>query len=133
MTTSRFLSPILVLLGMLGGCAADSPTRLHHVVLCWLREPGNLEHRARLMETGAGLHVIPEVRRLESGPAVATNHPAVDHSFDVGFVMTFDDLAALERYQDHPLHRRAVTDVLQPLCARVVIYDIQAEPATAPP
>jgi hypothetical protein len=39
--------------------------------------------------------------------------------------MQFESERALRNYEQHPIHKRAVSDVLQPLTAKVLVYDIR--------
>ncbi|MDJ0348877.1 Dabb family protein [Cryobacterium sp. PH29-G1] len=45
--------------------------------------------------------VVPEIRALTVGPDVAG-----DENWDVALIADFDDLAALDRYQKHPEHKK---------------------------
>lgn len=101
-----------------------------HVVLCWLNDPGNEIDRQRLIDASYALKQIPGVVSVAAGPAIASPRPVVDSSFDIAVVMTFTDEAALRAYDQHPLHQRAVADVLRPLTQRLLIYHVRrAEPA----
>ena len=102
-----------------------APAGIKHVVLCWLEEPGNAEHRRRVSEVSRELVMIPEVQDLAVGTAVPSERPIVEDTFDIGLVMTFRDEAALNTYLDHPEHVRRVQDTLGPLCARVQVLDIR--------
>ena len=44
--------------------------------------------------------VVPEIRALTVGPDVAG-----EENWDVALIADFDDLAALDRYQQHPEHK----------------------------
>jgi hypothetical protein len=96
-------------------------------VLVWLKEPDDAGARRRLSDAADSFRAIPGVRQVTVGKAVPSTRPGVDGSFDLGFVMTFDDEAALRAYQDHPTHVRAVREVLSPLVREVKVYDISAQ------
>ncbi len=119
-----------ILLVSLVSCAAPSPEpppsgpRVHHVVLCWLATPGDAEAAARLAKTTRDLARLPGVLELRTGGPLPSDRPVVDDSFDLGIVMTFADPDALAAYLAHPDHLRAVDEVLRPLVARMVVYDI---------
>lgn len=101
---------------------ADEP-RVIHVVLLWLNEPGNVEHRRELIEVSRSFTSIPGVVSVKVGTPVASERDVVDDSFDVGVYLEFRSRAALDAYRTHPAHVRAIADTLQPLVAKSVVYD----------
>lgn len=109
------------------GCATTSPSpapgRVQHVVIVWLKEPGNAEHRRRLIEASRGLAAIPGVVRVAAGEPLPKSRPMEDDSYDVAVVFTFESRAALAAYQTHPEHKLATDQVLRPLTRRIVVYD----------
>ena len=127
------LSACLLLAGVLASSCASSPKiatmgRLHHVGLVWLKEPGNEANRRRLIDAAhAFLREIPEVRALSVGPALPQASPLVDSSFDLCFVMEFDDQAAMDRYAKHPVHEKAAREWFLPLASKLVFYDFMSE------
>ena len=113
-------------------CAHAPPAReagrVEHVVLVWLKEPGNAAHRAELLEAAYGLTSIPGIVHAYAGPPLMSMRPEVDDSFDVALVFVFRDAAALEAYQGHPLHVQAVAGALAPRAARFLVYDFVESP-----
>jgi hypothetical protein len=104
--------------------SAGQPAPLHHVVFCWLKEPGNEAHRAEIIRVTRELTMIPELRSVAVGTPVPGGGRAVaDDSFDVGVVMTFRNPEELQAYVQHPEHVRRLRETLQPLCGRVLVYD----------
>lgn len=112
----------------LASCATIAPPAakgtVDHVVLVWLKRPGNAQDRKALRDAGDELRSIPGLRFLDHGTAHPSDRPTVDDSFDVGYVMRFDSAAALEVYAKHPLHQKKLIEVLRPLSARILVYDI---------
>lgn len=109
-------------------CAASDAAMepgIKHVVMCWLKEPGNTGHRERVIAASQELRMIPEVQDMVIGAPVASDRPIVEDSFDVGIVMTLRDEAALRVYLEHPEHTSRIRDTLGPLCARVQVVDIR--------
>jgi hypothetical protein len=100
-----------------------TPATVHHVVVCWLKEPGNEIARAQLIGTSLGFKDLPGVVDVHAGTPLPSDRPVVDDSFDVAITMTFRDEAALRAYETHPAHKAAVENILKPLVARFVIYD----------
>ena len=44
-----------------------SASNVHHVVICWLNEPGNEEARQKVIEVSRGFSVIPGVIDVRAG------------------------------------------------------------------
>ena len=102
------------------------PTRgsVTHVVLLWLKHPGNEAERARVIEAAKDFRGrIPGLSAMSIGEPLPSNRPVVDSSFDVGIVMRFDHRRALEAYEKNPIHLKAVDEVLKPLAAKIVVHD----------
>ncbi|MHC4248315.1 MAG: Dabb family protein [Planctomycetota bacterium] len=102
---------------------AHVPGRITHVVLCWLKEPGNAEHRKRIVEASRRFAAIPGVVGVRAGEVVPSEREIVDDSFDVAICVTFTSPEDLAGYIDHPDHKRAAKEVLFPLVEKVVVHD----------
>ena len=101
---------------------------MNHVVLVWLKRPGNAEDRAKLIEAAKMLdREIAEVESLQVGPVLPSKRPIVDSSYDVGFVMRFADAAAMNRYEKNPIHEKAAKELLLPMAKKVQVYDFVSE------
>ena len=105
--------------------AVVKPTPVTHVVVCWCKEPGNEAARQRLINASHSFRAIPGVVSVTAGRPIPSTRPVVDSSFDVAVVMQFRDQRALRDYEQHPIHKKAVSDVLRPLTAKILIYDIR--------
>jgi hypothetical protein len=108
------------------GCDDDDSSddaQVHHIVLLWQKLPGNPTHRKQLIEASQQFADIPGVKSVSAGRAVLSDRDIVDDSFDVALILSFEDKAALQKYLDHPDHQQAVTDTLQPLVEKIVVYD----------
>ena len=103
--------------------AAVAPAGVQHVVVLWLKRPGDAADRAALIEASRRFLAIAGVQSVRVGPPLPSERPIVDDSFDVALVMGFADAAALERYQADPAHEAATREVLLPLVERLVVYD----------
>ena len=114
------------------GCATASKQatagKFYHVGLVWLKEPGNTEHRQKIIAAAHSFaREIPEVEFLSVGktlPAMSSWH---DASFDICFVMRLEDKAALDRYAKHPIHEKAAKEVFLPLSQKILFYDFTSE------
>lgn len=107
------------------GFAGGTDSRIVHVVLVWLKAPGNAEHRLRIIEATRSFSAIPGVEEIRVGGPVPSERSTVDDSFDVGLYIVFSSQEALDAYSAHPLHKTAQQTVLRPLVARVVVYDFR--------
>lgn len=109
-------------------CASISPAQksgsVDHVVLIWLKRPGNAADRQALRQAAVDLKAIPQVKSVSHGTALASERPIVDDSFDVGFIMHFDSPADLHTYETHPQHVAKVNQLIKPLTKKIVVYDI---------
>lgn len=102
------------------GCKTTPKGKVEHIVLVWLKRPGNTAARATLIATARMFQAeIKEIQHLSVGPAVPSERPIVDDSFDVGFVMRFASKAAMDTYEKHPVHQKAVKETLLPLAKKV--------------
>ncbi len=99
--------------------------KVEHVVLVWLKEPGNTVLIDKLIGVSAEFRDIPGVLSVSAGRPVHSNRPIVDATFDVGFVIEFESVDALQMYEKHPAHVRAVSESLAPHARRVLVYDIE--------
>lgn len=129
-TTIASLAIISLALALLllpaGQCAAaGTGVRIVHVVLVWLKEPGNAAQRARVIEATRGFASIPGVMEIRVGEPLPSQRATVDDSFDVGLYMIFSSQEALEGYLTNPEHQAAQETVLRPLVKRVLIYDFR--------
>lgn len=101
---------------------------IEHVVLAWLKKPGNKEDQARIIAAAKSLKAdIKEVKALSVGRALPSEREVVDDSFDVALVMRFDSPADLASYEKDPIHVKAVTEILKPLTAKILVHDIVVE------
>ena len=126
MAARRFWLMGLVL--ALSACAGPRPVsetvpRVHHVVLCWLKDPDSEADRHTLIEASRSLRNIPGVRELHVGPSLPSERAIVDDSFDVGLYFRFDSVEAMQRYLHHPDHVRAVRQVIAPLTRQLRVHD----------
>jgi hypothetical protein len=98
---------------------------LQHVVLIWLKDAGNAEQQAKIIEVSRSFLDIPGVLDVQAGKAVASDRDIVDDSFDVGILVVVPDERRLAEYLAHPIHQRAKNDVLVPLVEKILVYDIR--------
>jgi len=129
---SRYLlsavSVIGVLFTSLGGSSLEAATpRVSHVLIIWLKRPGNVQDQETLIRAAAHFRRISGVVRVEAGPGLPVTRPGIEQPFDVGIVILFKNRKALASYQNNPRHQLAVRQVLLPLARRFVVYDSLVE------
>ena len=126
------LTNLILLLVLVASCRSTPRARhdagaVTHVVVCWLKSPDDEAARQRVIdESRAFVGVIPGLIDVSAGTPLPSTRPAVDSTFDVAVVMTFKDEASLRGYDAHPRHKKAVDEVLRPLVARLVVYDVRS-------
>ena len=123
----RVLAYLLLTTALLACAGLDKPPArtLEHVVVVWLKEPGNTTHRQTVLDASEVLRTIPGVRSLKSGTVIASERAIVDSSFDVAVIVSFDNRADMDAYLVHPLHVQLVNDTLKPLVAKIRVFDFQ--------
>jgi hypothetical protein len=114
------------------GCATASKQatvgKFYHVGLIWLKEPGNAEHRQKIVAAAHSFgREIPEVKFLSVGRTLPKTSQLTDASFDICFVMRLEDKGALDRYGKHPVHQKAAQEVFLPLSQKILFYDFTSE------
>lgn len=105
--------------------SAPRAGQVEHVVLVWLNEPGNAAIKDKMV---AACRTFPReidgILSLSVGDALPSDREVVDDSFDLGIVLRFKDKAALDAYEKHPVHVKAVKEVLAPNASKLKVYDI---------
>ncbi|MDR6197735.1 Dabb family protein [Siphonobacter sp. SORGH_AS_0500] len=93
-----------------------------HHVLFYLKNPGNEEDQAKLLE---GLHKLakcPTIKLVHIGTPAATNREVIERGYTYSWLCFFDSPADEEAYQKHPIHDDFRTNYAH-LWEKVVIYD----------
>ena len=105
--------------------AAVSNQAIEHIVIIWLKQPGNTDAQNTIIKASQALKTIPGVMALKSGKAVPSQREIVDSSFDVALIVSFADQAALDAYLTHPLHLQLLEETIKPLVDRFRVYDLK--------
>ncbi|HTL31064.1 MAG TPA: Dabb family protein [Tepidisphaeraceae bacterium] len=104
------------------GAAEKGPVA--HVIVCWLKQPGDPAGRAELIRASKAFEAqIPGLIRVYAGEVLPSTRPVVDSSYDVAVVMLFRDQTAMQAYEKNPIHEKAVRETLKPLTSKLQIYD----------
>ena len=111
--------------GRRGRKKAENESRLNHIVLCWLKEPGNPQNISKIIRMTQSFEKIPGVLEARAGVVVPSDRKVVDDSFDIGILIVVRDQDALQEYLDHPIHQKAKEETLLPLVEKVLVYDFR--------
>ncbi|WP_242916174.1 Dabb family protein [Pontibacter liquoris] len=94
---------------------------VHHVFF-WLAKPDSAEEKAKLLEGIKQLQAVEHIQTMHVGVPASTDRPVIEKGYTFSLLLVFNDLAAHDAYQVHPVHKKFVDD-----CARywskVLIYD----------
>ena len=115
---------ILMMLLFMNSCTTseNSTPQVQHIVMCWLKNGASQE---KFIEAVKNLKAIEQVQNISVGTKLESIEPVADNSFDISFIITFKNNDELKVYLDQPKHVEAVTNILKPALAKVVVYDFQ--------
>jgi hypothetical protein len=97
---------------------------ISHVVVCYLKNHGDAGDRKKVVDAARELRSISGVYDIEVGYAIPSERPVVVSDFDVALIVTFRDKASADAYVKDPKHQKAMKEVLEPLVAKYIVYDI---------
>ncbi len=122
---------VLVLSVVLTPAFADSHAKSEpgviHMVVVWLKEPGNAEHRQRVIAGSKKLKQIPGVLDLRVGKVVPSDREVVDSSYDIALYLRFANKADLQAYLVHPIHKNTVKEEFVPVLDHYKVFDFTDE------
>ena len=97
-----------------------------HVVIFWT-QPGVPNATEQLL-AGAEKYLkpCPGVLHYHCGQMAGSHRDVVDQSYQVALNLVFEDRAAQDAYQTHPLHVEFVEKIFKTCCERVVVYDFES-------
>jgi len=94
---------------------------IHHVYF-WLKNPGDQQDQAYLVEGLRKLSAVGTIRQFHIGQPAATDRGVIDTSYAVSWLVIFDTDADQASYQTDPIHLRFVEEC-SALWSKVVVYD----------
>lgn len=133
MSVNIWAAVLMSLSLLLAGCAASqraekSGGRLHQVGLVWLKNAGSLEDQRRVIDAVHDFGKnIPEVKHAYVGRTDGVGGAFSDTSYDVCFILSFEDEAARLRYNANPVHLKAAQEVFLPLSRKLLFYRFAGE------
>lgn len=93
-----------------------------HHVLFWLKADTTEDQKVAFRNSLQTLENIEVVKTFHIGIPAAIERAVVDTTYTFSLILFFEDLAAHDIYQVHPLHK-AFLDEFRVFFDRVVIYD----------
>ena len=105
--------------------AAASNETIEHIVIIWLKQPGNTHAQDTVIKASQALKTIPGVISIRSGKAVPSQRDIVDSSYDVALIISLTNKAALDAYLVHPTHKKLLEEIMKPLVDRIRVYDVR--------
>jgi len=113
---------------IIGGCSHTEknfiiPKKVHHIVICWLKDPENSQARKKLIEASKDLSEIPGVLSVKAGSVLPSQRKIADSSFDVAIIISFANSQAMNSYLTHPRHKKMVKEIVQPMTQKILVYD----------
>lgn len=118
----RLLLSLVLLAAALPASAQKMPEgKFFHHVFFWLNEPQNPAARKEFLDAIVKMKAIPTVKFFMVGTPAGTPRDVVDSSYTFDLLVTFDDKAAWQVYNDHPIHDEFRKKA--PLWKKVQIYD----------
>ncbi|WP_131537669.1 Dabb family protein [Pedobacter nototheniae] len=97
---------------------------ISHHVLFWLKADTTAEQKNAFRNGLQTLENIEVVKTFHIGTPAPIERAVVDTTYTFSLVLFFEDLAAHDVYQVHPIHK-AFLDEFRELFEKVIIYDAQ--------
>jgi hypothetical protein len=94
---------------------------VHHVYF-WLKNPASKEDYAKLIKGLEGLSKIPYIKMFHIGKPADTSRDVIDTTYNVSWLLLFNNKEEEETYQRDPIHLKFV-DECKHLWTKVVVYD----------
>lgn len=97
---------------------------VHHVFF-WMKEGLSKEDIQKFETTVSTLLTIEHVKMGDVGKPAGTDRPVIERSYSYSLLLVFNDLAAHDAYQPHPVHK-AFVESCSHLWEKVLIYDSES-------
>lgn len=94
---------------------------VHHVYF-WLANEGNKEDKKALIAGLQKLSTVKTIKFFHIGEPAGTNRDVIDTSYDVSWLLFFENKADQDSYQVDPDHLKFVAECKH-LWKEVVVYD----------
>ena len=125
---------VLLLLILIFSCQSNAPQHKYseaslekpfiHTVYFWFKDDMTIEQKETFYSNVEKLKEIEVVEALYTGTPANTTRPIVERSYDFAVIVHFEDLAAHDVYQQHPIHL-ALLESGSPFWEKVMITDVE--------
>src|SRR5438094_10421274 len=128
MRIAMFLTCIALSLVPTGAQAVATRTgQVTHVMLFWLKRPGNVDDQNFLRRALRTLRRARGVNDVRFGRPLPVDRPDVERSFDLGVIMTFRDREAFSKFERDQQGEQAIDAMLRPLVRQYTVYNFVNE------
>ena len=107
--------------------AAARSGQVTHVMLFWLKRPGNFDDQNFLLRALRTLRRVRGVNDARLGRSLPVARPGVEQSFDLGVLIIFRDREALEKFERDQRREQAIDAMLRPLVRQYTVYNFVNE------
>lgn len=118
---------LAIILLVPGNLIAAGSGRVTHVVIFWLKRPDDKRDRTALARASESFRTMPGVVSVEVGNGLPVKRAGIEQRFDLSVVFTFENRAALQRFEKDPRHAAAIKSVLRPVVKRFVVFNSIAD------
>jgi hypothetical protein len=94
---------------------------IHHVFF-WLKNAADKDDRNKLVEGLKKLSSAKTIKSFHIGEPANTRREVIDSSYDISWMLVFENEEDQDSYQTDPVHLKFIDDCSQ-LWSRVVVYD----------
>jgi hypothetical protein len=94
---------------------------VHHVYF-WLKNPDSKEDYNRLREGLKKLSAVKKIRSYHIGKPADTDRGVIDNSYNLSWMLLFDNGDDQASYQTDPIHLQFVAECSH-LWRKVIVYD----------
>jgi hypothetical protein len=129
----RMRVPIFLICVAFSLSSSDAPAanarsgQVTHVMLFWLKRPGNVDDQNVLLRGLRTLRRFRGVNDVRVGRPLPRDRPGLEQSFDLAVVVIFRDREALEKFEHDPRRGGALDAMLQSLVRRYIVYNFANE------
>ncbi len=97
---------------------------INHVVLVWFKQgTTKADIDEVIQETNKLPALIPQVKAMSLGRAIASDRKIVDDSFDLGIHLTFANQQDMQAYLSDPKHIAFINKFVKPRLEKLLVYD----------
>jgi len=104
-----------------------SNQKITHVIIVWLKKPGDAVQRQRFVDASRKLNNLPGIINRHVGVIKSGHGHGQDTGFDVAVSVTLENQQALDTYMNSPVHQQIIKKQLAPLIRKMVTYNFSGE------